>query len=164
MKCVPTTRASITLISVLVCMVIGATVPAFAVDTTFSQKILPLNCVFTVVNAGTGELHYVTPEACGVYVPPPDTGSTAPATSTANAAAPSLTTSNSLTVKTAHSQPPQNSTGYAASHSLLPWKPLTTIARSKLSTVHPSTLIRTPGAIVMAASLVLFVTLAIVLV
>lgn len=48
-----------------------ATAPAvLAARESFGQKILPLDCIFTVVNQGTGELHYVTPAACGVVTPP----------------------------------------------------------------------------------------------
>lgn len=28
-----------------------------------------MNCLFTMVNAGTGQLDYLTPQACGVFVP-----------------------------------------------------------------------------------------------
>lgn len=41
-----------------------------AQNVSFGQKILPMDCIFTVVNAGTGQLDYLTPQACGVYVPP----------------------------------------------------------------------------------------------
>jgi hypothetical protein len=46
--------------------------PVSAVNATFGQKILPLDCVFTTINAGTGQLYYVTPQACGIFVPPPN--------------------------------------------------------------------------------------------
>ena len=39
-----------------------------ALQDEFTQRILPLNCVFTFVNNGTGQLVYVTPQACGVPV------------------------------------------------------------------------------------------------
>jgi len=45
--------------------------PAGATDTSFKQRILPLNCVFQTIDAGTGTLFYVTPEACGALVTPP---------------------------------------------------------------------------------------------
>ena len=54
----------------------GATATASADGTTqptFSQRILPLNCVFTVINAGTGDLYYLTPAECGVALTPPTT-------------------------------------------------------------------------------------------
>lgn len=44
------------------------TLPVSAIDTTFSQKILPLNCIFTTINAGTGTLYYLTPTQCGIVV------------------------------------------------------------------------------------------------
>lgn len=49
--------------------------PAQAATTTFSQKILPLNCVFQEVNDGTGTLIYLTPQECGVILTPPPTAS-----------------------------------------------------------------------------------------
>lgn len=42
---------------------------AYAADTSLKQQILPLDCVFETVNDGTGTLHYLTPEACGVVIP-----------------------------------------------------------------------------------------------
>lgn len=68
-----------TLQAICVALLVGApaavmrAAPAFAVNATFGQKILPLDCVFTTINAGTGQLYYVTPQACGIFVPPPDT-------------------------------------------------------------------------------------------
>jgi len=41
-----------------------------AISGTLRQQILPLNCVFQTINVGTGLLYYVTPEECGVIVPP----------------------------------------------------------------------------------------------
>lgn len=41
-----------------------------AIDGSLRQQILPLNCIFQTVNDGTGLLFYVTPEECGVVVPP----------------------------------------------------------------------------------------------
>lgn len=46
-----------------------------AADTTFNQNILPLDCVFETVDAGSGLLYYVTPRECGVLVDNPDGGS-----------------------------------------------------------------------------------------
>lgn len=51
------------LVSFLLITSSGAAVAASA---NFEQRILPLNCVFSIVNAGTGEIEYVTPKACGV--------------------------------------------------------------------------------------------------
>ncbi len=41
---------------------------AFALQDNFTQQILPLNCVFTIVNNGTRQIIYITPQACGVPV------------------------------------------------------------------------------------------------
>lgn len=50
---------------------------SLAEDTTFTQKILPLDCVFETVNDGTGTLHYLTPAQCGIIIgTPPDTSGT----------------------------------------------------------------------------------------
>ena len=53
-----------------------ATAQTHALQDEFTQRILPLNCVFTVVNNGTGQLVYVTPQACGVPVQTNDNSST----------------------------------------------------------------------------------------
>lgn len=37
-----------------------------AETTNFTQRILPLNCVFETVNDGTGTVRYLTPTECGV--------------------------------------------------------------------------------------------------
>lgn len=41
-----------------------------AVDGNFQQRILPLECVFEVVNDGSNTITYLTPEACGIIIPP----------------------------------------------------------------------------------------------
>jgi hypothetical protein len=46
---------------------------ALALEDTFTQKILPLNCVFEVINVGTQELRYLTPKECGQIITPPPT-------------------------------------------------------------------------------------------
>jgi hypothetical protein len=48
---------------------------AQATTTNFSQKILPLDCIFQEVNDGTGTLIYLTPEECGVILTPPPASS-----------------------------------------------------------------------------------------
>jgi hypothetical protein len=56
--------------STLLCLCGVSSVSAQAESTNLSQRILPLNCIFETVNDGTGTLHFLTPEACGVLVPP----------------------------------------------------------------------------------------------
>jgi hypothetical protein len=53
---------------------------ASAASTSFTQQILPLDCVFEVVNDGTQTIKYITPAQCGQIVPPPETtgGTTTP--------------------------------------------------------------------------------------
>jgi hypothetical protein len=56
---------------------------AFAGNADFEQRILPLDCVFETVDAGTGLLYYVTPAACGVVISvpaPPEPGNTSSGT------------------------------------------------------------------------------------
>jgi hypothetical protein len=108
--------------------------PALAAhnSTTFSQKILPLNCIYTVVNAGTGELYYVTPAACGVPpTPPPSSGGAgSPSTSQQQSTqqfnpdrtlffVPSTTTGQQTTSEANSS---------SGGQSQLSWQPLATIA------------------------------------
>lgn len=45
--------------------------PVYAGESNFSQKILPLDCVFETVDAGTGTLRYITPAECGQIIPVP---------------------------------------------------------------------------------------------
>lgn len=58
--------------------------PVGAASESFNQQILPLNCLFTTIDAGTGTLDYLTPKACGVIIPTPKSGqnrqSTSPST------------------------------------------------------------------------------------
>lgn len=51
-------------------LMITVVTKAHAESTTLSQRILPLNCIFETVNDGTGTIHFLTPEACGVLLPP----------------------------------------------------------------------------------------------
>lgn len=45
--------------------------PVQAVNGSLFQQILPLECVFQVVNDGSNTVIYITPEECG-QLPPPD--------------------------------------------------------------------------------------------
>ncbi|MGH9857316.1 MAG: hypothetical protein ACRD4B_05670, partial [Acidobacteriota bacterium] len=41
----------------------------------FKVQIVPLGCQFTVIDTGTNEIEYLTPEECGqVITPPPGSG------------------------------------------------------------------------------------------
>lgn len=65
----------------IACAVGALTAPqqAAAEHTTFRQQILPLNCVFEVVNDGLGTINYITPGACGQVVQPPQPSNKPPA-------------------------------------------------------------------------------------
>lgn len=66
-------RTLIPLIFGLVLLPFMANSPAHAEHATFKQQILPLNCVFEVVNVGLGTIKYLTPEECGQIITPPNT-------------------------------------------------------------------------------------------
>lgn len=51
---------------------LGAGSASAAKQPSLTQQILPLNCIFNVVDQGTQELVYLTPEECGQAVPPVD--------------------------------------------------------------------------------------------
>lgn len=44
---------------------------ALAETAKFKQQILPLECVFEIVDYGTGEIRFLTPEECGQIIPQP---------------------------------------------------------------------------------------------
>ncbi len=68
---------------VLACIAVFATtVNAGAMtNTTLNQKVLPLDCQFTIIDSGTNQIVYLTPTECGQAVTPstPGTGTTTPA-------------------------------------------------------------------------------------
>ncbi len=43
---------------------------AGAESSKLKQQILPINCIFEIVDYGTGEIRFLTPEECGVVVTP----------------------------------------------------------------------------------------------
>lgn len=53
--------------AIIVCMNMSAS----AESTQFKQKILPIDCVYEVVDAGTQRLRYLTPATCPVDPGPP---------------------------------------------------------------------------------------------
>jgi hypothetical protein len=116
-------------------IVMTGTVMAAGSTTTFGQKILPLDCVFQVVNVGTGELRYLTPAACGQVLPP------SPAVN------PKQT---SQATQQQYSQPygtnreiffvPNNASGNedaaSVSNATLPWQPIATITQKSKQSPH----------------------------
>ncbi len=61
------------------CLVLVSTQKAFAASSNnFQLQILPLDCVFEIVNDGLNTVHYLTPEKCLPSLPssnqPPSTG------------------------------------------------------------------------------------------
>ena len=61
-------HCSIIFFILVYCIVGSQTVSAQ--NLTFKQQILPLDCVFEQVNDGLGTIQYLTPETCGVILPP----------------------------------------------------------------------------------------------
>ncbi len=121
----------------------------YAFNTTFSQEILPINCIFTIVNAGTGELHYVTPQACGVYNPSlrQSSNQTSSASSKSNYFGPTV----------APSKPETNSVSAALS-TRLPWQPLTKISNTQFSKTSGGTFFSTDSiSLITLVIVVLFV-------
>lgn len=59
---------------VLLLIVLLITSPARASsDTQLELKVLPMDCIFEIVDDGTGEIIYLTPEECEQFIdPPPD--------------------------------------------------------------------------------------------
>ena len=147
-------------ILVIVCGTVAA--PAvFAEGPTFTQRILPLNCVFTTVNAGTGQLYYVTPQACGILTPtgsstPPGAGSTNLATVTSQPALPGL-----LTAKPPGSQAPAAAQPTIDNLPIVAWHPLVVIPANHK---HP-TVVKAPaaasasGVIIVGGSLIALIAL-----
>ena len=42
-----------------------------ALQSKLKLEILPINCIFEIVDTGTNKVNYITPVECGKYVPPP---------------------------------------------------------------------------------------------
>lgn len=124
---------------------------ASAASTTFSQRILPMDCVFETVNDGTGILHYLTPAACGVLLPPSSLPTLAPAApDTIIQRAPAPTPANQLIQNT--------------SNIVLPWQPIASPAKGTGNATASSTVLTTlvvaastVGILVLIAALVLVI-------
>ncbi len=56
------------LVAAILCCVTSAQV--FAVNTNFGVQIVPLECQFEVVDSGTNQIVYLTPEECGQVIDP----------------------------------------------------------------------------------------------
>jgi len=142
-KLIPKLLAAVTMITV---SSLWLTSPVSAVGTTFSQKILPLNCIFTTINAGTGELYYVTPEACGVAINFPS--QTQPGTVTQNTVQPSFYNQTrpytSKAISTANN---------GSQKLYLPWQSIASTNQSNLAE-KPSVKASRTGAIAIAGALV----------
>lgn len=52
------------------CVLASSTASAFDLDADLTQEILPLECVFQIVNDGSGTVLYLTPTECGHPLPP----------------------------------------------------------------------------------------------
>lgn len=44
---------------------------AIAETTNFRQQVLPIDCIYEVINVGTQQLRYITPETCPIDPGPP---------------------------------------------------------------------------------------------
>lgn len=54
----------------LMVIIVGSSI-TIAETTNFRQQILPIDCIYEVVNAGTQQLRYITPETCPIDPGPP---------------------------------------------------------------------------------------------
>lgn len=55
----------------LLLLVLTANNVARAENTTYKQQILPIDCVYEVIDVGTQKLRYLTPETCPIDPGPP---------------------------------------------------------------------------------------------
>lgn len=147
---------------------------AFAEDTTFTQQILPLNCVFQVVDVGTQTLRYITPAACGQIVTQPQTqgnsSSNSKSKSSTNQFNPNrqifFVSTNSNSAAKSPSQKNSSKLGQYAEF----WKPLVNIgenAQAQVSKPATSTAFSIKSIITASAGvlgLIILVALAIILV
>lgn len=60
---------SLLLVAIIV-VALGISRSVQATPTKLSVEILPLNCVFEIIDTGTNQIRYITPKLCGKYVPP----------------------------------------------------------------------------------------------
>lgn len=52
-------------------ILLGVSGVSIAETTTFKQQILPIDCVYEVIDVGTQKLRYITPESCPIDPGPP---------------------------------------------------------------------------------------------
>lgn len=98
---------------------------AYAAGDQLHQKILPLNCVFEEVNDGLGSLYYLTPQECGVVVPPLQS-------------VPQPSQGGQVFVRTPQLQsynPAQPFVGSLNVRAVLPWQPIVAVVRGDGSVV-----------------------------
>ncbi len=119
--------------------VVALTPPVQAVDTTLKQRILPLDCVFEIVNDGSNSIVYITPEACGVvvdpHVPNPDPTDPSPTPTPTSPASPVVTIVQTGT-RTVYQIPliigKKPYTGAPANVTSLPFQPIAVVEGAQL--------------------------------
>lgn len=135
---------------------------AGAVSGNISQQILPLECVFEIVNDGSNTIVYLTPEECGVVIPPdppvdpvdPTDPVIPPTTPGEPVRQPTIIdTGNGIVVIPGTVQPVQNATSSAVAR-LLPFRQVATIETTEEASLQKEEILAAvPGtAIVVAVS------------
>lgn len=132
---------------------------AGAVSGNISQQILPLECVFEIINDGSNTIVYLTPEECGVVIPPdppvdPTDPSIPPTTPGEPVRQPTIIdTGNGIIVIPGTVQPVQNATSSAIAR-LLPFRQVATIETTEEASLQQEEILAAvPGtAIVVAVS------------
>lgn len=131
---------------------------AGAINGNISQQILPLECVFEIVNDGSNTIIYLTPEECGVVIPPEPpvdpTDPTPPTTPGEPTRQPTVVdTGNGIIVIPGTIQPVQNATSSEIAR-LLPFRQVATIETTEEASLQQEEILAAvPGtAIVVAVS------------
>lgn len=58
-------------IIILLALLIPTSGVVYAENTTYKQQILPIDCIYEVIDVGTQKLRYLTPETCPIDPGPP---------------------------------------------------------------------------------------------
>lgn len=135
---------------------------AGAVSGSLKQQILPLECIFEIVNDGSNTIVYLTPEECGVVIPPdppvdpvdPTDPITPPVTPSEPVRQPTIIdTGSGIVVIPGTVQPVQNATSSAVAR-LLPFRQVATIETTEEASLQKEEILAAvPGtAIVVAVS------------
>ncbi len=103
---------------------------------SFSQRILPLNCVFQTINDGTGTLYYLTPAACGVIETNPSSNSITGLPSV-SAAAPEVN-AQGYSAPSSYAPIPNDGAGNPVTSSSFPWRPISTRIQASTKTTPVS--------------------------